>query len=264
MPPSPRATFRAALPPGAAPAGAMTCLLLNTLSPTVSPATLVSTLCSYATFVMGPHSCADFHFCCFPLPCQEVPQMFFCPPHSLLCCYRDFPKLCSPSLACLLACLHSCTAGLRHNWSIFISVSKVLQFWCLLISIFAAYVFCPFLQLYIFAILTWVPCRLRSVCHQYDNSEVTFFLSSLPWINNKNVIQQAGIKIQHKILWYFGISARHALPLWLLSWASQKLRDSLCLNGESFLAAYYHSMSNRRNYSEFQCLQMNCNFSPGN
>lgn len=36
------------------------------------------------------------------------------------------------------------------------------------------------------------------------------------------------------ILQYFGIYARHALPLWSLSWASQKLRDSPYVNGEPF------------------------------
>lgn len=76
--------------------------------------------------------------------------------------------------------------------------------WCLLISIFAAYVFCALLQLYISAVLSWVPCRLRSVCHQYDTPEL-LFLSSLPWINNKNVMQRAGVKIQDKmdlmVLW---------------------------------------------------------------
>lgn len=36
------------------------------------------------------------------------------------------PQLCSPSLACLLACLCPCAAGLRHYWPIFVSTSKVL------------------------------------------------------------------------------------------------------------------------------------------
>lgn len=96
MPPSPRATFRAALPPGAAPAGAMACLLPSTLSLIASPATLISILCSYTTSAMRPHSWSDFHLLYFPLPCQEAPQMFFCPPHSLLCCYGDFPTALLP------------------------------------------------------------------------------------------------------------------------------------------------------------------------
>lgn len=77
MPPSPRATFRAALLPGAAPPGAIVCLLPSTLSLIASPVTLISTLCFYTTFAMRPHSWSDFHVFYFPLPCPGSPQDVF-------------------------------------------------------------------------------------------------------------------------------------------------------------------------------------------
>lgn len=134
--------------------------------------------------------------------------------------------------------------------------------WCLLISIFAAYIFCPHLQLYIFAVLSWVTCRFKSVCHQYDTFEL-LLLSSLPWINNN--MQQAGVKTQHKMDLTVLANQCQTRSSPLVAQLGKPKAEGLTLpEWWGLLAAFYHSMSNRRNYSEFQCLQMNCNFSPGN
>lgn len=155
MPPSPRATFRAPLPPAAAPVGAMACLLPSTLSLIASPATLISTLWSYTTFAMRPHSWSDFHLLYFPLPCQEVPQLYFCPPQSLLSCYRDFPHSFTPHPwhAFWHASVHARQGSDITDLFLF-PHQRCCIYWCLLISIFAAYFFCPLLQLYISAVLS--------------------------------------------------------------------------------------------------------------
>lgn len=131
--------------------------------------------------------------------------MCFYPPQTLLCCYRDFPT----DLLLILGMSSGMPLSMRGRaqaqLTYFYFQSKVLY---LLVSshkpFCSIYVFCALLQLYISAVLSWVPCRLRSVCHQYDTPEL-LFLSSLPWINNKNVTQRAGVKIQDKmdlmVLW---------------------------------------------------------------
>lgn len=206
MPPSPRATFRAALPPGAAPAGAMACLLPSMLTADClsSHTHLYSLLLHY--FCYETKQLCWFSLTLFPssMPGSHLPDVLL-PSSQPTVLLQTLPHNFAPHP------WHTFWHPSVHTWQDS-SITDLFLFpyqrcsvcWCLLMSIFAAHVFCPLLQLYIFVVLSWGTCRLRSVCHQYDTFEL-LLLSSLPWINNKNVMQQAGVKIQHKmdltVLW---------------------------------------------------------------
>lgn len=181
----PGATCRAAPPPNAAPPGAMAYLL-----PGTSP---LSAGLIFTYFI-------------FLFLARKTPAVLLCPPHSLLSCYRDFPHsfVHCPWHVFRHASVHAQQGSCITNLYVFPHQSCYICL-CLLISIFAAYGFCPFLQLYIFAVLSWILCRLRCACYAYDALKL-LFLSFLPKLRIKKSCSNQVIKIQYKlyltVLWH--------------------------------------------------------------
>lgn len=137
--------------------------------------------CALPLLLLGDHTAGlIFTYFISLFLARKTPAVLLCPPHSLLSCYRDFP--CSfasrPWHVFWHALVHAQQGSCITDLFVFPHQSCYICL-CLLTSIFGAYGFCPFLQLCIFAVLSWILCRLRYVCHAY-NALKLLFLSFLP------------------------------------------------------------------------------------